>query len=193
MLPPRFNQCHAAVLSKHQRISLKATRSFPRRLWHLLRTASLPMRLIHRCQKREAKLKIVLGSQPVQKHSSAHSPLELATLSDSSIRWWVTTRGGVHVGELRLTAATSQEVLACLLRGCLDPTAGGTPECGAVWWCSGDEASWSSQLMLPTMPSCWDGAVSRGRRRLTVNSTAVCSQGNSSRSLNADKQNPQQS
>lgn len=47
--PQRFNHCHAAVLSKYQGITLKAMRYFPRRLWHLLYTISLSIRLIHRC------------------------------------------------------------------------------------------------------------------------------------------------
>lgn len=72
--PQRFNQCHAAVLSKYQGITLKAMRYFPRRLWHLLYTTSLSIRLIHRCLKREANLKIVLGSQAAQKCSSASAP-----------------------------------------------------------------------------------------------------------------------
>lgn len=47
--PQRFSQCHAAVLSKYQGITLKAMRYFPRRLWRLLYTISLSIRLSHRC------------------------------------------------------------------------------------------------------------------------------------------------
>lgn len=46
----------------------------------------------------------------------------------------------------------------------------------------------NGKLTFPTMLPCWDVAVSnRGRG---VNSNATCSQGNFSRSFNANKQNP---